>query len=95
MRRAPRMHVNLCAELRKAPRCAGMIEMDVTQKNMANVFCIKPGFPKIDNHVVESRFRSGIEQHDAVAGFERSRGDNFRVTKLPRVENVNQGRRMN
>jgi hypothetical protein len=72
-----------------------MIEMNVTQKNMANVFGIEPGLPKIDNHIVESRFRSRVEQRDTIINFERSRGDDSRVTKLPRVENVNQGRRMN
>src|ERR1700730_3642701 len=48
--------------------------MNVTQKNVTNVVRLKASFPKIGNHVLESRFRSRIEQGDAVIGFERGCG---------------------
>ena len=54
MRRASRMNVNLRTEFSEAPRCAGVIEMNVAQENMANVLRLEAGFPKIANHVVES-----------------------------------------
>ena len=48
------------------PRRAGVIEMNVTKKNMANVFGIEAGLLKIGNHIVERCFGSGIEKRDTV-----------------------------
>ena len=56
---------------------------------MANVFCVETGFAKIDNHVVEGRFWTGIEQRDAVIRFERGGGDDSGKAKLPRVQDMN------
>ena len=91
MRRAARMDINCCARsasparTRKSPRRAGVIEMNVTQKNMPHVFRLEAGFAKIDNHIVKGRFRSGIEQRNSVIRLERGRGHNSGVPKLSRI----------
>jgi hypothetical protein len=82
MRRAARMHVNRRTWLCESPCGAGVIEMNVTQENVTHVFGREAGFAKIDNHIVERRFRSGIEQRDSVVGLERGRGHNSGVPKL-------------
>ena len=56
---------------------------------MAHILCLKTCFAKIDNHVVEGRFWSGIEQRDAVVRFERGGGDDSGTTQLSRVQDVN------
>jgi hypothetical protein len=66
-----------------------MIEMNVTQKNVAHVFRREAGFSKIDNHVVEGRFRAGVEQCDPIVRLKRARGNDTGATELARVENVN------
>jgi hypothetical protein len=63
--------------------------MNVTEKNVPNVFQLKAGLAKIDNHIVESRFRAGIKQGNAVVGLKRGRGNDPGVSKLSRIENVN------
>ena len=94
MRRATRMDVNCGARIAspartgEAPGCAGVIEMNVAQKNVANIPLLKATFPKIGNHVVESRFRSGIEQRDPIVRLERRRRNDTGVTQLTRIENV-------
>ena len=88
MGRAARMHVNRCS-VRETPGGAGMIEMNMTQKNVANVLRFETGFAKIDNHVVERRFWPSIEQRDPVLGFERGRGDDPGEAELARIQNVN------
>ena len=40
---------------------------------MANVIGGESGFAKIDNHVVEGRFRTGVEERDAILGLNRGR----------------------
>jgi hypothetical protein len=55
---------------------------------MANILRLETGFPKIENHVVESRFWAGVEERNAVVRFERGRGDNFRMTELSRIKYV-------
>jgi len=72
----------------ETPGCAGMIEVNVTDENMANIFGLEAGFPKIDNHVVESRFRASIEKSDAVVRLERGRGNYADVSKLAGIEDV-------
>ena len=84
MRRPARVNVNgRC--FRKSPCRAGVIEMNVAEEDVAHVFQPEAGFAKIDNHIVESRLRPGIEQCDTVFGFERSRGNNSGVPKLSRI----------
>jgi hypothetical protein len=88
MRRTDWMYVNRCC-LREPPGRAGVVEMNVTQENVANVRRLEARFPKIDNHIVERRFRSGIEQRDSVASFECSRSDDAGVAELARIQYVN------
>jgi hypothetical protein len=76
------MHIDFRAQFRKSPRRAGVIEMNVTEKNVADIVRRETGFAKIDNHIVECRFRPGIEQRDTGTGLEGGRGNNSGVAKL-------------
>ena|SRR5947207_2559646 len=88
MRRANRMDVDRRSRFGETPRRAGMIKMNVAEENMTNIPSREPSFHKIDNYVVESGFRSGIEKCDALVGLERSRGDDSGPAELSGVENV-------
>ena len=88
MRRAAGMHINFCVQFPEPPCRAGVIEMNVTQENVTEVLGLEAGFSKIDNHIVKSRFRTGVEKREAIVGCERGRGDNSRVAKLSRIENM-------
>src|ERR1700739_46465 len=55
MRCATGMYIN-SRRFREPPRRARVVEMNVAQKNMANVFGIETGFAKIANDVIERRF---------------------------------------
>src|SRR5713101_8218905 len=85
------MHVNRCS-VREPPGGAGMIEMNVTEKNVAHVFGVRAGLAESSRHVVEARFRAGVEQCYTVVGFERGRGHNPGTSKLSRIKNRDQGR---
>jgi hypothetical protein len=85
MGRAARVHVNHRSRFRESPRSTGMIEMNVTEKNVPHVFLREAGFAKIDNHIVESRLRPSVEQRDALIGLESGRGNNSGVPKLSRI----------
>src|SRR2546427_744170 len=65
-----------------------VIDMNVTEEDMANIFGCEVSLPKIGNYIVESRFRAGIEKRDAVVGLDRSRSNNAGPSELTRVENV-------
>src|SRR5207237_8098201 len=73
VRRAAWMHVNRCS-FRETPGGAGMVEMNVTQKNMAHVFRVRPGLSERSSHVTEGRFRAGSEQFDPVLQIAPGRG---------------------
>src|SRR4051812_41214889 len=88
MRRTARMHVNPRASLSESPRRAGMIKMNVAQENVTHVLRVESNLAKIDNYVVEGRFRPGIEECDPIVGFERGRGDDSGKAKLLRIQNV-------
>ena|SRR5437867_5071339 len=88
VRRTAWMDINCRPKLGKTPRCAGVIEMNVTEEDMANIFGCEVSLPKIGNYIVESRFRAGIEKRDAVVGLDRSRSNNAGPSELTRVENV-------
>ena len=85
MRRAARMDINCCAQFRESPRRAGVIEMNVTQKNMAHVFRVRAGLAESSSDVFISRFGPGIEQRNSVVRLERGRGHNPSVPKLSRI----------
>jgi hypothetical protein len=90
MRRAARMNVNgrcfaASPARTKSPRCAGVIEMNVTEKNVTNVFQLNAGLAQIGDHIVESRFRAGIKQGNAVVGLKRGCGNDSGASKLSRI----------
>ncbi len=89
MRRAARVHINHRAELSETPRGARVIEMNVAEKNVADVGRVETDLRKIDNDIVESRFGAGVEKREACVRFERGRSDDSAMTELARVENVN------
>jgi len=88
MPRANRMDVDSRSRFGESPRCAGMIEVNVTEKNVANILCRKADFAKIDNYVVERRFGAGIKKSDAVIGFDGGCGNNAGTTELTGIEDV-------
>ncbi len=89
MRRAARMNVDDRAEFCEAPGRAGVIEMDMAEKNMADLFRLSADASELGHDVFESRFGSGIEERDAFLGFERRRSNHTRSSELSRIENVN------
>ena len=95
MGRAARMHINCRAGpsrtggFGKAPRGAGVVKMDVTEENMANISRCEASFAKIDNDIIERRFRPGIQKRYAIVRFECSRGDNAGPTELSGVKHMN------
>jgi hypothetical protein len=88
MLRAERMHVDRRSAFGETPRRAGMIEVNVTEENVPNILCRKPGFAKIDNYVVERRFGARIKKSDAVIGFDGGCGNNAGPTELTGIEDV-------
>ncbi len=87
VRRTAWVYVNGCSQLGKAPRSAGVIEMNVTEENVAHILRSEPYIAKIDNDIVERRFRAGIEKRNVFIRLQRSCGDNAGSAKLARVEN--------
>ena len=88
MARAARMHVNRRARLGETPRGARVIEMDVAQKDVANVVRREAHGVHRRRDVGKSCVRSGIEERDAVVRLERGRGDDPGPTEMPGVENM-------
>ena len=72
----------------KTPRGAGVIEVNVAQKNMAHVFGPEANLAKPGHHIVEGGFRTGIEKGEAVIGFKRSSGDDAGAAELVSVDDV-------
>ncbi len=84
--------VNRCSRFRESPRGPGVIEMNVTEKNVAHIRRVRAGLAESSSHVLESRFRSGIEEGDAVFSLERGRGNDTGVTELFSIKDRDQGR---
>jgi hypothetical protein len=59
--------------------------MNMTEKNMTHVFLGEAGFAKIDNHIVESRLRAGIEQRDPIICLQSSGGHDPGMPELSRI----------
>ena len=78
MRRAARMHINRRAKLGKAPRRAGVVEMDVAQECMAHVRGRETNLVERRRNVAEGGFWSDIEQRESVDSFDSGCGDNSR-----------------
>src|SRR5437588_2096048 len=89
MGRAARMHVDRRAQFREPPGRAGVIEMDMTEKDAPNVARIEPKFAELVRDIVEGRFRPGIEKRQPIVRFERGRCDDAGPAEMLRIENVN------
>jgi len=87
MFRTARVDINHCPKLGESPRCAGVIEVNVTKENMTNVFGREASISEIRDDVLESRFRAGVEQRDAVICFECGYGNDAGPAELARIEN--------
>ena len=88
MVRPDRVDVDGCASLCEMPGGAAMIEMNVTEKNVADIVRRETGHPHFERKRFESGVGAGIEEHDPVIRLERDRGDDTRLTKVASVENV-------
>src|SRR3954453_15694191 len=58
------MDVNHRSKLGESPGCTGMIEMNVTEKDMPDVVSRTTNLPKRSYDIIKGRLRSGIEQDD-------------------------------
>jgi hypothetical protein len=88
MRRPARVDVNDRAEFRETPRGPRVIEMNVTEKNVADVLGGETLFVELLGHVSEGRLRSGIEEDEASVSFDGCRRNNASPAKLLCVENM-------
>src|SRR5207248_6527487 len=94
VRCAPRMDVDNRAKLRETPCGTGMVEMNVAEKNVANVCGRKADPTQLGCNGIKGRLRAGVEQRQPVLGFERSGGHDAAGTELVGVEDVNHRRRV-
>src|SRR2546423_15513356 len=92
MRRAARMDKDIGTEPGKTPGGTGVIKVNVAEEDMPNVVRAEAGFRKIDNDVIESRFRTGIKKGDAVVGFERGGGNDAGPAELTGIKDANHRR---
>jgi len=81
------VHVDRCCFC-ESPGGTGVIEVNMTKKNVPNVAGVESGLSKIGHDVVKSRLWTGVEKRDAVVCFERGRGNDSSVTKLARIKNI-------
>src|ERR1051326_8599864 len=91
MRRATRMDIDRRAQFGEAPRSAGVIEMNVAEKNAADVARFRAEFGERVRNVVEGRLRTGIEKHKSFVRLERRRGNDAGRAQMLGVENVDHG----
>ncbi len=89
VRRAARMDVNRCSRFRESPRGPGVIEMNMAEKNVAHVLRFRARVAESGSHVLKSRFRSGIEEGDAIARLEGGRGNDTGMPELFSIQDVN------
>src|SRR5436190_12581784 len=89
MRRTARMNVDRRAELGEPPGGPGVIEMNVTQENVANVARFGAELAQFVSDRFKSRFRSGIEKGQALAGFEGRHRDDAAAAEMLRIQDVN------
>ena len=88
MRRTARMDVNRRAEFRKAPGGAGVVEMNVAQKHVPDIFGSEACPLELPGQVYESRLWTGVEEHKPIVRLDRCCGDNAAPAELPRIENM-------
>jgi len=72
----------------EAPGRSGVIEMDVTKKNVANIARFGTKFAKLRSNVLEGRLRSGIEEHWTIVRLEQGRRDDPGTAEVLSIENV-------
>jgi hypothetical protein len=72
------MDVNNRTKLGESPGCAGVIEMNVTEKNVPHVVSRGADLPKRGNDIVKGRLWAGIKEHHTIVRFQRSSGDDAR-----------------
>jgi hypothetical protein len=89
MRRPARMDVNGRAEFRETPGGPSMIEMNVTEKDVANVVGGETRFLEFSSQVREGRLRSSVEKHKPLASLEGRRRNDTSPAELLCVENMN------
>jgi hypothetical protein len=88
------MDVNRRSKLGQSPGCAGMIEMNVTEKDMPDVVSRSTNLPKRSYDIIKARLGPGIKQDDAIVCFQRGCGNDARPAELKGIENVNFQRRL-
>ena len=86
---ADRMNVNRRPGLGQVPGRAGMIEMNVAQKNVPHVLRRKTRDPHFEGESLEGGIGSGIEEYDSLLRLERDRGNDSGTAEMPGIENVN------
>ena len=86
MRRTARVDVNRRAEFREAPGGAGVIEMNVAQKHVPDIFGSEACPLDLLDQVYEGRLRTGVEEHEPIVRLQRCSGDDARPAELPRIE---------
>ena len=82
------MDVNGRAEFRETPRGAGVIEMNVTEKHVPDVFGGETRLLELFGYVREGRLRSRVEEHESIVSLDRCRRDDASPAELPRIENM-------
>jgi hypothetical protein len=88
MRGSAGMNVDRRAELGEAPGRSGVIEMDVTEKDVANVARREAESGKLVRDAGKRRFRAGIEKHRAIVRLEHGCRDDAAPAEMLGVENV-------
>ena len=88
VRRAARMHVNRRSGFSETVSRSSMIEMNMTEKNVAHIDCLDSVLAELGDHIAERRFRPGIEEDDAVVSLQRRSSDNFRAAQLQSIDDV-------
>ena len=88
MRRTARMDVNRRAEFREAPGGAGVVEMNVAQKDVPHIFGGEACPLELPGQMQEGRLRSGVEESEPIVRLHRGRGDNAWTAELPSIEDM-------
>ena len=91
VRRAARMHVNGRPELGEPPGRAGMIEMNVTEKDMPDIVNAETSFRQLRGDGLEGRFRSRVEKDQTIIRLERGCRDDAAPAEMLSIEDMDHG----
>jgi hypothetical protein len=83
------MDVDSRAEFREAPCGPSVIEMNVTEKHVPDVFGGETRRAELFGYVREGRLRARVEEHESIVSLDRRRRDNAWPVAMPCVENMN------